>query len=180
MAGDVDELALARHERAEVAARPFLEGGLVGPVDEDHVQAEAGHLDPADRLALRRLAPVARRLARDRQPFGGQAVPRGPERAELREALVVARREAVLLPARVERRERVLPLPDDDDPEQGQHAADDHERAEDPDRAPHRTPNVRRTTAGARRLVRRARTILRTSSRSGPRCGRSPGPGYGA
>src|SRR5205807_4930577 len=124
---------------------------VVGPVDEDHVQAEAGHLDPADRLAALRVAPVARRLAGDRPLLGGEGVARRPDGVELREALVVARGEAVLLPAGVERGERVLPLPDDDDPDQGQHATDDHERAEDAEGAPHRGPNVGRTTAGPRR-----------------------------
>src|SRR5256885_17038863 len=114
-----------------------------------------------------------------RGPAGAGAAAGGRGRVDLREALVVARREAVLRPACVERGERVLPLPDDDDPEQGQHAAEDHERAEDPRGSSHLSPNVRRTTAGARRLARRARTILRTSARRGPRGGRSPRPGYG-
>ena len=52
VAGDRDRLALARHRRFGVVAGAELEARLVGPLDEDHVQAvHARRFDPAERVA---------------------------------------------------------------------------------------------------------------------------------
>jgi hypothetical protein len=117
MAGDVDELPVARHEGARVAAGALLEGVVIGAVDEHHVQAHARHDDPADRLALPYLAP---------EPPGDDGQPvllRGDRLSRARalvgvdgEFLVQARGETVLLVVGVERRERILPAPGGDRP----------------------------------------------------------------
>ena len=137
VARDVDELPLAWHVGAQVATRAFPERRVVGPVDEDHVQAEARHVDPADRLAPVRGEPVAMGLALDRAHLGTHRLRPGDETRLVRgEALAIAVGELVLLPVRVKRREGVLPAPDDDDPDQHQQSRHDQAGACDPNAAP--------------------------------------------
>src|SRR6059058_2827032 len=69
---DVHEPVLAGHERPEVAAGPLLQGLMVGPVDDDHVDAHARDADPPDRLA----APGALAIALRQSSRRGEAIGR--------------------------------------------------------------------------------------------------------
>src|SRR5581483_7928082 len=78
-------------------------------------QPDPADRDAADRLADLRLAAERRGVGGDRAALGGE-IPADGDAVELGELAVEARRQLALLPVRVERRERVLPLPDDDRP----------------------------------------------------------------
>ena len=137
VARDVDELPLAWHVGAQVATRAFPERRVVGPVDEDHVQAETRHVNPADRFTPVRGEPIAMGLALDRALLGTHRLRPGDEaRLVCGEALVVAVSELVLLPVGVESREGVLPAPDHDNPDQHQQPGHDQAGACDPNAAP--------------------------------------------
>ena len=114
VARDVDEPVLPGHERALLASRAFLERLVVGAVDEHQVQAHARHAYPPDRLTAGRARAVALRVARDDRSLGRRGRPAIVLRTTRR--VCVLRRELVLLPLRVERGERVLPLPDEQCP----------------------------------------------------------------
>src|SRR6478735_9754663 len=115
MSSDVDEPVFAWHERAGIAARAFLERLVVGAVDEHHVHAHAGNANTPDRLSAGRARAVARRFTRNAPALVGER--RGRDRGRERlDALLVLRCELVLFPLRIERRERVLPLPDEESP----------------------------------------------------------------
>src|SRR5207247_9437496 len=91
------------------------------------------------------------------------------------------RAELVLLPARVEGREWVLPLPDEECPEERKDPGRRQDRAEDADPASHvHPPNARRDDSVARLRAWAPRTSLRMTRRPGPRRERSPTSGYGA
>ena len=106
---------------------------FVRPVEEDHLEIQAGNDDPADRGACGQCASVPGGLSGDQQPFlpwrGRAREDRGAVCPGL--PFVLARKH-VLLVLRVERRERVLPEPDDDDPDECKDARDEEHR---PDRA---------------------------------------------
>src|SRR5262249_49919654 len=181
VAGDVDETVLPRHERLQVAPRPFRQRVVVGAVDEDHVHAHPWDANTADRLAARRFQPIAPCLLRDapllrsdrRSGHGGGGDRLAP--------LVVLRCELVLAPGRVERGEGVLPLPDDGRPDERQHAEDDQHRAQEADPAAHQFSNASGNSWAAPRLRRSctAREGRRLMRRPGPRGGRPAASGYG-
>jgi hypothetical protein len=125
VSGDVDEAALPGHEGAEVSARPALQGRLIRPVHEHHVQAQAGNHDPPDRLPYSGPVAEASRGQRDRTRLGAERFRALELRAEIgRELLLQLRGEFVLLPSRVQARDRVLPAPDDYYPDQSKGAED--------------------------------------------------------
>jgi len=104
----------------------------------------------------------------------------GDARLERRRAPLVGVREPCLLHVGVQRGEGVFPAPDDDDPGEREDAGRDQQRAEDACEAVHYPPNARRRSSVTRRRARSVSTTVRTSSRSGPRAGRSSRSGYGA
>jgi hypothetical protein len=119
VSGDVDEAALPGHERAEVPSGAAFQGSFVGPVDEDHVQTETGNDDPPDRLSDLRAAAEASRCELNRSRLGRKRLAPDELRAGMRsELLLQLLGELVLLPSRVQARERVLPTPDDDYPDE--------------------------------------------------------------
>jgi len=125
MARDVDEAVLSRHVRAQISTGPPLERTFVGSVDEDHVQTEAADDDSTDRLSFCGPAAELRCGELDRSGLRGErflpyVVLAGPGRELVLELLG----EFVLLPSGVEAGEGVLPLPDDDDPGQGENTED--------------------------------------------------------
>jgi hypothetical protein len=65
VAGDVDELTLARYVGVHLAARPLCQVVVRGAVDDDRLEAEAGDDHPADRLALLQRQPVGGRIGGD-------------------------------------------------------------------------------------------------------------------
>ena len=144
MAGDVDELALAGEARARVPAGSFLQRALVGAGDDDHVQPEPGHPDPAERLADLQRPAVARGLELDQALLGAyvdRVVDEGHPRGVVgRERPVVALGQAVLLVGRVQRGDRVLPLPDEERPAEAERAGADQDSPGDADSLPHRLP----------------------------------------
>ena len=147
MAGDVDEPVLAGHERAARRGRGLSRGRLVArAVDDDHVEADAADHDPADRLAGSCCARKRRRLDGD-PPLGCQ---RETARVRVtggtrRTAVELLWQSFVLLPVRVQRGERVLPLPDDDCP--GQHE-DARTRSSDRPAIRCEAPHLSRATRG--------------------------------
>ena len=142
---------------------------MVGSLDDHHLQADAADLQPADRVARVQRARVRACLGGDLPLHRGEVLAVRRLRAVRVHAPLVAVREPVLLDVRVDRGERVLPLPDDDDPRQREHARDDQQHAED--------------AAGEPHYARRARAVstsARTRLRNGPNGGRSSRSGYGA
>src|SRR5512146_2177416 len=148
---------------------PLLERLVIGALDDHHLEADATDLQPPDRVAGVKCALVRARLCGDLHLHRGKVLPVCRLGVVRVDAAVVAAREVVLLNVRVERGERVLPLPHDDDPGEREHAAGDQQQAEYAAEEPH--------------YVRRARAVstsARTRLRTGPNCGRSSRPGYGA
>ena len=130
MPRDVDEVTRAGKRRPGVVAGALLQRLVVGALHDHHVEADAADLDAPDGVAGVQPATVRRGLSANRALERGEVAPaRG--RVVRGEALVVRTRELRLLEVRVERCERVLPAPDDDDPEQGERARCDEQRAED-------------------------------------------------
>ena len=97
------------------------------------------------------------------------------------ESPLVAPRELVLLPVGVERRERVLPLPHHDDPDEDQSARHGQGRPGGSQNTSHIHPsNAFRPVSDACLLALTVRAICLTVCRIGPRGGRSAALGYGA
>jgi hypothetical protein len=135
VACDVHELALARQVRPLISARASLERRGVGSVDHHHVEAEARHDDSPERSSGRRPLAEPNGVALDgTSQLGGL---RPHRRREGRPVDVhdvpLLDCELTLFPARVERREGVLPQPDSQGPRDESQAAGDAERAGDPD-----------------------------------------------
>ena len=119
MSGDVDEAALPGHEGAEVSSRAALQRRLIRPVHEHHVQAQAGNDDPPDRLPYVGGVAEASRCQLDCSCLGGKRLGSYEPRAWMgRELMLELLGKLVLLPFRIEARERVLPAPNDDHPDQ--------------------------------------------------------------
>jgi hypothetical protein len=127
VSGHVDELALTRHIRVRVAAGPLPERVVVGSVDEDHVQSEPRHADPADRLSRPCVHAVAARNGAKsgelRSPLGSRRGHRlrlrlanRRSRDEVGNLPFVAFRELMLFHPCIERGEGFLPLPNDESP----------------------------------------------------------------
>src|SRR5438477_8316851 len=98
-----------------------------------------------------------------------------------RESFLVALRQLMLLPVRVEGGERVLPAPDDADPDQRERAGDDQAGPGDSGYTLHVHPsNALRSLSDPCLLALTVSTTRRTVSLIGPRGGRSAALGYGA
>ena len=129
--GDVDELALAGEMATRVNPGPTLERVAVRPGDDDHVQAELRHANPADRVALLHLRPVAPRRDGDQMLFLRPSDAfRRHGHDEGRDTPLVARGETVLLHVRVDGGDRVLPEPHGQRPRDPQRAEHDEERTQ--------------------------------------------------
>ncbi len=146
---------------------------MVGAVHEHHVQSDPADHDPADRLPALRVAAKTGGLVRDDAPLGGERAVAAVGGLIGGEFPVERMRELVLLPVRVERRERVLPLPHEQRPGERENAAGDQQCARDPGESLHQPCNARCCTSDARRRLRCASTSRRIVSRIGPRGGRS-------
>ena len=118
MSRDVHEAVLPGHERAKVSPRPFSERRFIRAVDDDHVHAEAWNDDPADRLPDCGGMAKPGRCLLDCASLGGKRFL--AHSALGRELVLELLGKLVLLPSGVQPRERVLPLPDDDHPGQGE------------------------------------------------------------
>src|SRR5207248_9357931 len=117
-------------KRPQIAAWALLERVVVGAVDHDHVQMHPGDADAPDRLTAMRVPAVMLCLGGDRALLGSERYSPELLGAKGGRALVVLRCELVLLPRRVERGERVLPLPDEKGPEQGEDPGGGQDSAE--------------------------------------------------
>ena len=130
MPRDVDEVALARHERLRVEPGPFLSVAESVPLTSTMSRPGAGSRsarsgcppwrgDGTPRILARRAGRVT--------PSSRSAAAGAPARPSRSAPLVV---EPALLPPRVQRRERVVPLPDDERPRENNEPGDDQGGAE--------------------------------------------------
>ena len=139
VAGDRDDATHPRQPgalagRGVVVARPLLEIGMRGALDDDHAQPEARDHDPADRRAFAKRGPERDRACAQERRFLPCPVDVRDDRDARRLRppvavdLVEPACERLLLVARVERRERVAPRRGDADPGEQEHAeAGQHE-----------------------------------------------------
>jgi hypothetical protein len=109
---------------------------VVGSLDDDHAEADAPDPQASDRVAGVKRVLVRACLGRD-LPLDCREVAARRARVLCLDTTLVAVRQSVLLDVRVQRSERVLPLPDDDDPGERDYARDDQQDADDAAEEPH-------------------------------------------
>src|SRR5712691_1475455 len=125
MAGDVYEAVLPGHVATEVSTGPSPQRVVVRSIDENHVQPDPSDHDSPNRLPLMRVAAIGHGGARNVEARGSGVARRNGaplRRPPLLQEAVVLLPEAVLLPACVQARERVLPTPHCDGPRQAEYS----------------------------------------------------------
>jgi O-antigen ligase len=145
--GHVDQLPFAGKSRGTVATRPFPQCLLVRPFHDDHVQPDPRDQEPADGAAVLQ-APAVRASLRSE---GAMGLRRGSTRrephVEPHYSVLVRAGKPLLLRMRVQRRERVLPLPHHDYPDQHDRTGRDEDESGETPSTDHQYVSLRSSSA---------------------------------